>query len=154
MTLMASLGIAPSMAGLPGMALSAGDPFFGTWVMDPQRSRYESAQVPRRMVIVMSFADQGIHYHSETTLGDGRIVSSEYSADYAGGLAIVVGTAGIMAPISLRRIDDRTVDCSYMNGSRVVATSRRVVSTDGATMTITTVDGMKGTNVAVFNKEP
>jgi hypothetical protein len=137
-----------------GIVLAASDPFVGTWVMDPQRSRYESAEVPRYMVIVMSSADERVHYRSQTTLSGGEVVSSEYTADYVGGLAIVVGSGGIMAPLSLRRIDNRTVDCSYMKAGRVVASSRRVVSTDGATMTITTVDGTEGINVAVFNKEP
>jgi hypothetical protein len=148
----APLAIALSMGGLPGVALAASDPFVGTWVLDPQRSRYELAEVPRHMVIVMSPAGEGIHYRSQTTLSDGRLVSSEYTAGYEGGLAIVVGTAGIMAPVSLRRVDDRTVDCSYMKGIRVVATSRRVISANGSTMTITTVDGTTGMNVAVFNR--
>jgi len=154
MMLSSSLGMAVSMAGVPGATLAAGDPFVGTWVMDAQRSRYESGELPQRMLIVMSAAERGIHYRSETTLNGGRIVSTEYTADYSGGLAVVVGSASLMAPISLRRIDDRTVDCSYMRGPKVVATSRRVVSTDGATMTITTVDGAAGTNVAVFTREP
>jgi surface antigen len=137
---------------LPQLALATSDPFIGTWVLDPQRSRYESAEVPRHMEIVMSPAGEGIHYWSQTTLSDGRIVSSEYTADYEGRLAVVVSAAGIMAPVSLRRVDDRTVECSYIKGIRVVASSRRVISADGSTMTITTVDGTTGTNVAVFNR--
>ena len=149
----APLGIALSMGGLSEVAFAASDPFVGTWVLDPQRSRYELAEVPREMVIVMSPAGEGIHYRSQTTLGDGRLVSSEYTAGYEGGLAIVIGTTGIMAPVSLRRVDDRTVDCSYMKGMRVVATSRRVISANGSTMTITTVEGTTGMNVAVFNRQ-
>jgi hypothetical protein len=141
-----------AVAVLPRLALPATDPFVGTWVLDPQRSRYESAEMPRHMEIVMSPAGEGIHYRSQTTLSDGRLVSSEYTADYAGKLAVVVSNAGIMAPVSLRRVDDRTVDCLYIKGIRVVASSRRVISADGWTMTITTVDGTTGTNVAVFNR--
>jgi len=154
MMVAASLGMAVSICATPGVARAAGDPFVGKWVMDPQRSRYESGELPQRMVIVMSAAEQGIHYRSEATLNGGRIVSTEYTADYAGTLAVVVGTASLMAPISLRQVDDRTVDCSYLRGPKVVATSRRVVSADGTTMTITTLDGAAGTNVAVFTKEP
>ncbi len=124
--------------------------------MAPQRSRYESGDLPAHMVIVMSPADRGIHYTSETTFSNGSRVTSEYTADYDGGLALVVGTSGIMAPVLLKRVDERTVECSFMKGLRAVATSRRVVSGDGATMTITTVsaakDGASGTNVAVFER--
>jgi hypothetical protein len=145
-----------AMVGLLEMVFAASDPFVGTWVLDPQRSHYESGDVPRRMVIVMSPTAQGIHYRSHTTLSNGNRVSSEYTADYAGGLAMVLGTAGVMAPVSLRRIDERTIECSYMKAIRVVATSRRVISENGSTMTITTVsqakDGTTGTNIAVFDR--
>lgn len=145
------------MAGWFGVAFAASDPFAGRWDMDPQRSRYESGEVPRHMVIVMSPTSGGIHYRSDTTLSNGNRVSSEYTADYDGGLAMVLGTAGVMAPVSLRRIDERTIECAYMKGSRVVATSRRVISEDGSTMTISTVSPAKdgtttGTNVAVFDR--
>ncbi len=144
------------MVGLFGVAFAASDPFVGAWVLDPQRSRYESGDVPAHMVIVMSPTARGIHYRSDTTLGNGNRVSSEYTADYDGGLAMVLGTAGVLAPVLLRRVDERTVECSYMKGIRVVATSRRVISEDGSTMTISTVspakDGTTGTNVAVFGR--
>lgn len=139
-----------------GMVFAASDPFVGMWVMDPGRSRYVSADVPRQMVIVMSPTAGGIHYRSDTTLSNGNRVSSEYTADYDGGLAMVVGTAGVMAPVSLRRVDERTIECSYMKGIRVIATSRRVISASGSTMTISTVspakDGTTATNVAVFDR--
>jgi hypothetical protein len=145
-----------AMIGLVEVVLAASDPFVGTWVLDPQRSHYESGEVPRRMVIVMSPAAQGIHYRSDTTLSNGNRVSTEYTADYAGDLAMVLGTAGVMAPVSLRRVDERTIECSYMKGIRVVATSRRAISENGSTMTISTVsqakDGTTGTNIAVFDK--
>ena len=145
-----------ALVGLFGMVFAASDPFVGTWVMDPQRSRYESGDLPRHMVIVMSPTARGIHYRSDTTLSNGNRVSSEYNADYDGGLAMVVGTAGVMAPVSLKRVDERTIECSYMKGIRVVATSRRVISEVGSTMTISTVspakDGTTGTNVAVFDR--
>jgi hypothetical protein len=153
---LALLAGALATVGLLEVVFAASDPFVGTWVLDPQRSHYESGEVPRRMVIVMSPAAQGIHYRSDTTLSNGNRVSTEYTADYGGGLAMVLGTAGVMAPVSLRRVDERTIECSYMKGIRVVATSRRVISENGSTMTISTVsqakDGTTGTNIAVFDK--
>ena len=144
------------MAGWFGVVFAASDPFAGKWVMDPHRSRYGSGDAPRHMVIVMSPMAGGIHYRSDTTLSNGNRVSSEYTAGYDGGLAMVLGTAGIMAPVSLRRVDERTIECSYMKGGRVAATSRRVISEDGSTMTISTVspakDGTTGTNVVVFDR--
>jgi len=62
-----------SMVGLFGVAFAASDPFVGAWVLDPQRSRYESGDVPAHMVIVMSPTARGIHYRSDTTLGNGTV---------------------------------------------------------------------------------
>jgi len=61
-------------------------------------------------------------------------------------------------PVSLKRIDRNTVEASYLRGRQVVATSRRVVSKDGRTMTITTTspdkDGKTVTNVGVYERTP
>ena len=68
----------------------------------------------------------------------------------------MVAAGGLMAPVSLQRLDERTVVASYKRGMQVVATSRRVVSRNGRVMTITTVspdkDGRSVTNVGVYEK--
>jgi hypothetical protein len=59
-------------------------------------------------------------------------------ADYNGKQAAVMGDRGFLLPVSLKRIDSRTVVASYMRGTQLIAISRRVVSPDGHRMTITT----------------
>lgn len=139
-------------AGAPGHD----DPFVGTWKLNPQKSRYPHGACPKRMVIVMEPAGEGVRYRSETTYAGGNSSRSEYTADYSGKEAIVVGSAGLLLPVSLKRVDADTVVASYMRGLQVVATSRRVVSKDGRQMTITTTSpdktGKKITTIGVYEK--
>lgn len=132
------------------------DPFVGTWKLNPQRSRYPRAACPKRMVIVMEPAGDGVRYHSETIYADGNSTRSEYTADYSGKQAMVVGSSGLLLPVSLKRVNAGMVVASYMRGLQVVATSRRVVSKDGQLMTITTTSpdksGKKVTTIGVYEK--
>jgi len=132
------------------------DPFIGTWRLNVQKSRYAPGTCPKRMVIQMEPAGGGVQYRSETTYANGATSYSRYTADYNGAEAIVTGAKGLMTPVSLKRIDSRTVLASYSRAFRVLATSRRVVSSDGKVMTITTIsndkDGKAVTNVGVYEK--
>jgi len=134
----------------------ATDPFVGTWTLNAHKSRYPPGTCPKRMVIRMESAGEGVHYRSETTFANGVSASSEYTADYAGAESIVTGSKGLMPPVSLRRLDTRTVQASYVRALKPVATSRRVVSKDGRIMTITTTskdkDSIVVTTVGVYEK--
>ena len=114
------------------------DPFTGTWQMNPQKSRYPGATCPKRMVIVMACAANGVRYRSEAIYADGHASRSEYHASYDGKEAIVMGSGGLLLPVSLKRLDANTVVATYRRGGQTVATSRRVASRDGRKMTITT----------------
>ncbi len=142
--------------GSDAVTPAATDPFVGTWALDRSRSSYESDTLPERMVIAISIAGQGIHYRSEAHYANGRVAICEYTADYDGTLAMVFGSAGLMAPVSLQRIDAHSVAAAYVRGLRVVASARRVTSEDGRRMTITTVSHdaaqHERKNVAVFER--
>jgi hypothetical protein len=119
-------------------ALWASDPFVGKWTLNIQRSKYPPGTCPKRMVIEMQPAGHCVRYHSETTLANGSSTYSDYTADYNGKQAIVMGAHGMRLPVSLKRANSNTVVASYTKSLQVVATSRRVVSQDGRIMTITT----------------
>src|SRR5215472_5011396 len=132
------------------------DPFIGKWILDPQHSHYPVGTRPKQMVIEMDPAARGIHYRSETTYANGRTTHSEYTADYNERQVLVWGTYGLMLPVSLKRIDSRTVIASYFKSFQVIATSRRVVSRDGRRMTITTTSknssGRNVTTIGIYGK--
>jgi hypothetical protein len=138
------------------IAHASDDPFIGTWTMDVAASRYSLSEKPLNMVIVMRESPDGVEYQSVAVQPDGRTVATEYVADYFGHLAMVVGNAGLMAPVSIRKVDSRTVEAAYIRGFKPVAVSRRVVSRNGLAMTITTTSlsdsGARHVNVGVYLK--
>lgn len=145
--------VAPASAATPA---GNHDPFAGTWMLNAQKSRYPRGACPKRMVIVMETAGEGVRYRSETSYANGSSTRAEYIADYSGKEAIVMGSAGLLLPVSLKRPDANTVVARYSRGLQVVATSRRVVSKDGRTMTITTISpdksGKNVTSIGVYEK--
>ena len=141
---------------LVSTALWATDPFVGKWTLNIQKSKYPPGTCPKRMVIEMDPAGQGIRYHSETTFANGSSTYSDYTADYNGKQAIVMGAHGMLLPVSLKRSSPNTVVASYTKSLQVVATSRRVVSPDGRLMTITTTSrdqsGKTATTVGIYER--
>jgi hypothetical protein len=101
-------------------ALFAGDadPFAGTWRLNPHKSKYAGGPCPKDMMIQIQTTPNGISYHSETIGANGRRTRASYTADYSGLEAIVIGTSGLMAPVSLHRIDARTIVASYKGACR------------------------------------
>jgi len=137
-------------------AVAGSDPFVGKWVLNVQQSAYPHGTCPKQMVILMEPTEKGIRYRSDTTYDNGAATYSQYTADYDGKQAIVMGPRGMMLPVFLKRIDTNTVIASYTKDLQIVATSRRVVSKDARLMTITTTSkdesGKSVTSVAVFTK--
>jgi hypothetical protein len=137
-------------------ARAGDDPFVGLWVLDVANSQYPSGTGPESMIVEMKPAGNGVQYRSDAQYANGRMVHSEYTADYDGNQAIVMGNRGMMFPVFLKRVDSRVVVASYTKSLQIVATSERVVSPDGLHMTITTIattpSGQKVTTVGIFNK--
>ena len=138
-------------------ARASDDPFVGKWVLDVERSEYPTGTCPKSMVIEMETVGHGVRYKSDAVYANGRAVHSEYTADYDGNQAIVMGTRGMMLPVFLKRIDSSTVLASYTKSLQVVATSRRVVSEDKRFMTVTTTSqnssGKSVTTIGVYRRQ-
>jgi len=139
------------------MASDFTDPFVGKWVLNPSLSKFPGGTCPKRMVIRMESAGQGIHYRSDAIYANGATAHSEYTADYNGKPSLVMGNHGMLLPVSLQRSNPRLVLASYTKGFEVVATSRRVVSKDGRRMTILTMSkdrtGAQVRTVGVYEKQ-
>ena len=138
-------------------ARASTDPFVGKWVLDVPHSEYPAGTCPISMTIEMEAAGNGVRYRSDATFANGSTVHSEYTAEYNGNQALVIGARGMMLPVFLKRIDSNTVEASYTKALMVVATSRRVVSEDGRHMTITTTSkdpsGRSVTTVGIYEKQ-
>ena len=93
---------------LVSTALWATDPFVGKWTLNVQKSKYPPGTCPKHMVIEIEPAGHGIRYHSETTSANGSFTSSDYTADYSGKQAIVLGSVSMffMIRISYARLEN------------------------------------------------
>ena len=140
------------------LLLAAGhtDPFAGTWKLNVEKSTYPRGSCPRQMVIIMETAGDGVNYRSETLHESGSVARAQYTADYSGKEAMVTGNAGVLLPVSLKKIDGNTVMASYKRGFQVIATSRRTVSSGGRVMTVTTTsndkEGRTVITIGVYDK--
>jgi hypothetical protein len=109
------------------------------------------------MTIEMREAEHGIWYHSDAVYKNGGEIHAQYTAEYDGKQVIVTSARGMLLPVSLKRIDSRTVVASYSRGFQIVAVSQRVVSADGRRMTIKTTSrdksGRSVTTVGVYIRE-
>ncbi len=150
------VALAAVMLAIGTAAADERDPFVGIWELDTSLSKYESMDMPQKMVIVMQAAPQGVQYRSDTTFVDHRVSSAAYTAEYDGRPAIVTGDAGLMAPVVLKRKDRYTVDAVYVRGFQIIASSHRVISADGGIMTITTssksAQGTDIVNIGIYHK--
>lgn len=148
--------LAPVLLSMGAMAGADADPFVGVWEMDTGLSKYESQDMPEKMVIVMQAVPHGVQYRSETTFAGHRLSSAAYTAEYDGRPAMVTGDAGLMAPVVLKRKDLHTVEAIYVRGFQTIASSHRVISADGAIMTISTssktAQGAEIINVGIYHK--
>ena len=127
-----------ALALLATRATASTDPFLGEWKLNVQHSIYPAGTCPKQMTIEMTATARGVQYHSNATYANGTKTQAQYVADYNGKQAAVMGDRGFLLPVSLKRIDSHTVLASYIRGTQLMATSRRVVSPDGQRMTITT----------------
>jgi hypothetical protein len=141
--MMRMIGIVILVAMAATSATASTDPFVGKWKLDVWKSTYPPGSCPRSMIIEMRAAERGIRYQSDAIYKNGSEMHAQYTAGYDGKQAMVLSAHGMLLPVSLKRIDSRTVVASYMRGLQVVAISRRVVSADGKQMTITTTSRQK-----------
>ena len=144
------------IALLVGSAAASTDPFVGRWTMDVKNSKYPAGTLPKRMVIEIETAGEGIRYRSDTIYANGKTSHSQYTADYRGTPATVIGARSILLPVSLKRVNRHSVIATYRKGLDVMATSKRVVSADGKHMTIITTSrdqsGKTVTTIGFYRK--
>lgn len=119
-------------------ALAAEDPLLGTWELQPRLSRYEAGTMPAKMTVVITAVEGGIHYSSTSRTTAGRPTSVQYTALFDGIPVLVSGDAGLLAPVALKRLDQRTVEATYARPFQPLASSRWRTSADGRRLTIET----------------
>jgi hypothetical protein len=151
----AACALAMVGCALPATAALDKDVFCGRWVMSVEASSYATGDLPQAMTIEVETDNGREHYRSRTVRRDQKVATAEYTADYDGRPALVVGDSGLLTPVSLKRLSPSSVEATYQRAFQTIARSTRVVSADALTMTITTtiVGEPKNTvNVGIYKK--
>src|SRR5689334_20641508 len=138
---------------------AAPNPFVGTWKLNPAKSRF--GDEPRGSQVVVIQQVQGItgdalQSKSDSRYEDGRTVHTEWTASLDGASSTLNGDAHYDT-ISVKKIDDLTLEVTSMKEKTVGRISRWTISNGGKTLTrtqkITTPEAKTVDNVIVFEKQ-
>ena len=121
------------IAAGPLLGADKSDKFIGVWKLNKAKSKYIRDREPKNLKLKWkSYGNGGIRFSSERFAAEGSI---QYTAFYDGKDYPVRFAEGYDT-VSLNRIDDNTVECIFKKNGQTVSTSRRVLSPDGASMTV------------------
>jgi hypothetical protein len=144
------------LMGLPRPALEAAEPdgFLGTWTVDRDASHYATDPVPETMSVAIEAVGSGVHYRSTAHWAGGRTRTADFTAHFDGVPVLVVGSWGLLAPVSLRRVDSHTIRAIYTVGLQESGWAEWTVDAAGSRLTMKSTytgdGGERRTNIAVF----
>jgi hypothetical protein len=144
------------LAGALALVSAQSDPEIGTWRLNTAKSRYNPGPAPKNQTITIAAAGTGITVTSTGTDAAGRPINTTYTVNYDGKDMPVKGSPSYDMT-SLKRVNATTTELARKMQGKLVQTTRRVVSADGKTMTVTTTgeneQGIKVNNIGVFEKQ-
>jgi hypothetical protein len=139
-----------------GMALSAADPAIGTWKLNLAISKYTPGPPPESATITYVETAGGIKRTGASVDAEGKTTSFEYTAKYDGKDYPVTGS-DLYDTITMKEINDRTVEATLKKAGKVVSKALRVVSDDGKVIVVTisgtNANGRKMHNFTVYDKQ-
>jgi len=146
---------------LVGLSLSvavraqAPQQLFGTWKLNPAKSKFSPGPAPKSMTITYSAAGFGMKIVADVVPAEGAPQHWVMTPMYDGADHPVTGNPDADT-ISIRRISDTKGESTFKKAGKVVAINVRTLSADGKTLTIetrgTTADGKPRHDVVVYDK--
>jgi len=142
---------------LLGSAIAAGggDPVLGTWELNVAQSKFNPGPAPKRQTRIYEALPQGMKVTIKTVDAYGKPTVVEHPANYDGKDYPITGSTQADV-IILKQIDANTSEAILKHAGHVLATARRVVSTDGKSLTVTyqgtDSGGRKVDSVAVYER--
>ena len=153
--------LAAVLIGVVGFGLDvavraqAPNELFGTWKLNPAKSKYSPGPVPKSMTITYRPAGFGMKIVVDVVPAEGSPQHWEMTPMFDGRDHAVTGNPDADA-ISIKRISDTKGESTFKKNGKVMAINVRTISADGKTLTIeskgTTADGKPRHDVAVYEK--
>ncbi len=136
------------------VALAAVNPLVGTWHLNVAKSKFRTSAPPKSAIAKVLSKDGEISVQLSIVNGNGKKGEFQYTASYDGKDYPMSGSQ-VFDAISLKRIDDHTDEVIYKEKGKVIRTSKRTVSNDGKTLTITdeAPSGKSASVVSVWDRQ-
>jgi hypothetical protein len=134
----------------------AADPQNGTWELNLAKSKFDPGPAPKSQTRTYEAVGGAIKMSAKGVSADGKEMQINYTGTLDGKDFPVTGNPDADT-ISLKKVDDSTVEATLKKAGKVVSTSTRVISKDGKVMTIktkgTNAKGEQVNNTLVFDKQ-
>jgi hypothetical protein len=128
----------------------------GTWKLDAAKSKFSPGPTPKSQIAKLEAVDGGLKVVSDRVEADGKNTHFEWTAKFDGKDAPVTGDPGRDA-VSVKKVDDYTLDITNKKAGKVTTTIHAVYAKDGKsrteTVTGTDAQGHKIENVTQWTKQ-
>jgi hypothetical protein len=137
------------------VAAPAADPVIGNWQLNVAKSRFSPGPAPKSDTRTYTSSDQGTTMTWTSVGADGKeiVAKSTFKAD---GKDYPATGAPNFDSLSLKQVDDHTVQSTQKMGGKVIGTTTRTVSKDGKVLTLnskgTSPAGVPYDNVMVYDR--
>ena len=137
-------------------AAAAADQLSGTWKMNAEKSKYSPGPAPKSLTVVVESDSDNYKVDATGTDADGKPIHVQYSAKFDGKDYPATGIPNADT-VSVKRIDENTVETVQKKDGKVVMTVTNNASKDGKTRTSTwrgkNAEGKDVHNVVVFDRQ-
>ena len=127
----------------------------GTWKLDPAKSKYSPEPTPKSQIATLEAVDGGLKVVADRVEADGKTTHFEWTAKFDGKDFPVKGDPNRDA-VSVKKLDDYTIDITNKKAGKVLTTIHAVYAKDGKsrteTATGTDAQGHKVENVTQWTK--
>jgi len=139
-----------------GSIAHAADNQAGTWKLNVAKSKYSPGPPPKEGTLTVEAIPDGLKITIHGTDAEGKAVDMEFSPKYDGKDVPATGLPGADT-ISMKKINDYTVETVSKKAGKPLVTTRSEVSKDGKTRTTTqkgtNAKGEKVNNTIVYEKQ-
>ena len=139
-----------------GSIAHAADNQVGTWKLNVAKSKYSPGPPPKEGTLTVESQPNGLKIAVRGTDAEGKPVNMEFAPKYDGKDVPATGLPGADT-ISMKKIDDYTIEAVSKKAGKPMVTTRTVVSKDGKTRTTTqtgtNAKGEKVNNTLVYDKQ-
>jgi hypothetical protein len=139
-----------------GTSAQAADNQVGTWKLDLAKSKYSPGPPPKESTLKIEAQADGLKFTIDSIDAEGKAVHMEFSPKYDGKDYPTTGMAAADS-ITLKKVNDHTIEIVNKKGGTPLITTKSVVSKDGKTRTSTqkgkNAKGQDVSNTAVYNRQ-